>query len=279
MARMLGSRVAMAALRAGFMSLLVALPQLLLGHGTPGTRQLVALFALMTGLFTFSEYAARAPSLVEFRDARPYNRIRAVALLAAVLLVSAMLHEHKADSLLRTLHRGAQAWGEAVDLPFTPIHLLVGTLPHDVAPRLVAEIRAAATMAYAISLLMIGTFALAIRWGNWPGRGGFNVWINLPQFDPTAGGDVVQRLQRDAHVNLALGILLPLIAPLVANLLSVPFDGAVLREPAALVWMVVAWAFIPASLAMRGLALNRLAWLIAAHRARLRRAELLAQAA
>ena len=46
MTRLLGSRVALAVLRAGFMSLLVALPQLLLGHGTPGSRQLVALFAL-----------------------------------------------------------------------------------------------------------------------------------------------------------------------------------------------------------------------------------------
>ena len=279
MARMLGSRVARAALRAGFMSLLVALPQLLLGNGTPGTRQLVALVALLAALFTFSEYAARSPSLVEFRDARPYNRIRVVALLAAVLLASAMLHEPTAGSLLQVLHRGAEAWGEAVDLPYTPLHALVATLPPDVAPHVLDEVRAAAALAYAISLLMIATFAMAIRWGNWPGRGGFNVWVNLPQFDPTAGGDVVERLQRDAHINLVLGILLPLIAPLTANLLSVPFEGTRLTEPAALVWMVMAWAFIPANLAMRGLALNRLAWLIAAHRARLRRAEVLAQAA
>lgn len=279
MARMLGSRAAMAALRAGFMSLLVALPQLLLGDGTPGTRQLVALFALMAALFTFSEYAARSPSLVEFRDARPYNRIRAVALLAAVVLASAMLHDPEAGSLLQVLHQWAAAWGGAVDLPYTPLHVMVATLPPDAAPQVLDAVRAAAALAYAISLLMVATFAMAIRWGNWPGRGGFNVWVNLPQFDPTAGGDVVERLQRDAHVNLMLGILLPLIAPLVADLLSVPFEGAVLREPAALVWMVVAWAFIPANLVMRGLALNRLAWLIAAHRARLRRAEMLAQAA
>ena len=27
--------------------------------------------------------------------------------------------------------------------------------------------------------------------------GSFNVWINLPTFDPTTGGDVVERLERD----------------------------------------------------------------------------------
>lgn len=276
---MMSSRAAAAALRAGFMALLVALPQLLLGHGTPGTRQLVALFALMAGLFTFSEYAARSPSLVEFRDARPYNRIRVGALMAAVLLASAMLMGPRQGSLLHGFHVLAERWAEVLDLPFTPIRLLLATLPADVEPHLLVEVRALAAIAYVLSLLMVATFALAIRWRNWPGRGGFNVWVNLPQFDPTAGGDVVERLQRDAHVNLVLGIFLPLLAPLVANLLAVPFDGPELREPAALVWMVLAWAFIPANLVMRGLALNRLAWLIAAHRARLRRAEVLAQAA
>ena len=269
----------MAVLRAGFMSLLVALPQILLGHGTPGSRQLVALFALMAGLFTFSEYAARSPSLVEFRDARPYNRIRVVALLAAIVLASLALHEHRLGPVLQVLHRAAEAFGAAMDLPYSPVHLMVRTLPADTDPHVVDQVRAAVALAYAVSLLMIASFAAAIRWANWPGRGGFNVWVNLPQFDPTAGGDVVERLQRDAHVNLLLGILLPLIAPLTANLLAVPFAGTTLTEPAALVWMVVAWAFIPANLAMRGLAFNRLAWLIAAHRARLRRAEVLAHAA
>jgi hypothetical protein len=279
MTRMVGSRAAAAALRAGLMALLVALPQLLLGYGTPGTRQLVALFALMAALFTFSEYAARSPSLVEFRDARPYNRIRVLALLGAILLACIVLHEPRQGSLLLGFHLVAESWSEVLDLPLTPIRLLIDTLPADVDPHLLSEVRAVAVIAYALSLLMVVAFALAVRWRNWPGRGGFNVWVNLPQFDPTAGGDVVERLQRDAHVNLILGFLLPLIAPLVANLLAVPFNGADLREPAALVWMVMAWAFIPANLLMRGLALNRLAWLIAAHRARLRRAEVLAQAA
>jgi hypothetical protein len=86
-------------------------------------------------------------------------------------------------------------------------------------------------------------------------------------------------MQRDAQANVALGLLLPMVAPLVVDLLAAPFDGLALREPAALVWTVVIWAFLPASLAMRGLALHRLAMLIAAHRARLRQAEMLARLA
>lgn len=277
--RMVGSRAPGAFLRAGFIALLIAAPQILLGHGTAGARQIVAFCVLIAAVFTFSEYASRAPSLVEFRDARPYNRIRATALAVAVLLACVILQGPGGLSLPDPLRRLVQAWGAALDLPLSPVRILVRTLPPDLDPALADRIRAAVATTYALSLLMLGSFAMAIRRGNWPGRRGFNVWVNLPQFDPTAGGDVVLRLQRDAQVNLALGLLLPVIAPFAADLLSVPFDGRILREPAALVWLVMAWAFVPASLAMRGLALNRLAWLISAHRARLRRAEALAQAA
>jgi hypothetical protein len=199
--------------------------------------------------------------------------------MGTVLLASLALYGHRLGPVLRGLHEAFESFGAALDLPYSPVRLMVQTLPADIDPQVMGQIRAAVALAYAVSIVMVVAFATAIRYCNWPGRSGFNVWVNLPQFDPTTGGDVVERLQRDAHVNLVLGLLLPLIAPLAANILSVPFQGTSLTEPAALVWMVVAWAFIPANLVMRGLAFNRLAWLIAAHRARLRRAEVLAHAA
>ncbi len=267
-------------LRAGAMALLVATPHLILGHGSGGTAQIVALSATLAGLFTFSEYVARAPSIVEFRDARPYNRIRFGALALAALIASILLlAPSEAHPALTWVHGLGNAWGDILDLPLSPVHLIVDTLPDGAPPYLRGAVRDAAAVAYGLSLTMVLVFALAIRLRNWPGRPAFNVWVNLPQFDPTAGGDVVERLQRDAQVNLVLGLLLPIIAPLVADLLSGPFDGLALREPSALVWMVMAWAFIPSSLAMRGLALNRLAWMIAAHRARMRRGETLLPAA
>ena len=55
----------------------------------------------------------------------------------------------------------------------------------------------------------MGAFLVLVRIMNWPVRqGAFNVWVNLPLFDPTAGGDVIYRLQRDARINIALGFLL-----------------------------------------------------------------------
>ena len=71
-------------------------------------------------------------------------------------------------------------------------------------------IRTAAGLAYLVSLIALATFVVLVRVMGWPARqGAFNVWVNLPLFDPTAGGDVLYRLQRDARINIALGFLLP----------------------------------------------------------------------
>jgi hypothetical protein len=270
MSRIVRSRAPVAFLRAIFVALLVAMPQLLLQPEHTQATQLVALAALIAGGFTFVEYVAPAPSLMEFRDARPYNRIRAIFMILGILAACVMFRPGwDAQPLHDLLHHLGEAWHDGL-MPWTPVHLLVGSLPADADPHLVRSVQAAATAIYGLSLLMILTFLVAVRWLNWPGHGVFNVWVNLPQFDPMAGGDVVKRLQHDAQVNLALGLLLPMIAPMVADLLSAPFDGIALREPAALVWTLMLWAFLPASLAMRGLALHRLASLIASHRARLR---------
>lgn len=280
MSRIVRSRALGAFLRASLVALIAALPQLLLGHGPGGASQVVVLVALLAGLYTFSEYAAEAPSLVEFRDARPYNRLRVATLLAALVVACAMLRPDWSSAAAAAPVRWlGEAWARVLDLPWSPVHHLLSTLPDGATPELAGALFAAAAAAYGLSLLMVLAFALVIRLRRWPGQPAFNVWVNLPQFDPTTGGDVVKRLQQNALVNVSLGLLMPLFVPIVADVLQVAFEGAVLRDPAALVWVVVAWAFLPASLAMRGLALHRLAQMIAAHRARLHRASGFAQAA
>lgn len=280
MSRMARSRAPGAVPRAWSVALLVALPQLLLGHGAGGTPQLVTLVALLAGLFVFAEYAARAPTLLEFRDARPYNRLRAGFVAVALLVVSAMLRpDWQAAAAAAPLRWLAAAAAEVLGQRWSPVHGLLATLPDGADPALREDLRRAAAVAYALSLLMVAAFALAIRLRGWPNRGSFNVWVNLPQFDPRLGGDVVGRLQQNAVVNVALGFLLPFIVPIAADVLALAFEGASLANPAALVWVVIGWAFIPAGLIMRGLALHRLGLLIAAHRARLLQQQALVQPA
>lgn len=85
-------------------------------------------------------------------------------------------------------------------------------------------------------------FVFLIRVLGWPTRNRvFNVWVNLPLFDPTTGGDVLDRLQRDARINIALGFLLPFLIPAVVKAASFLVDPITLANPHTLIWTMTAW--------------------------------------
>jgi hypothetical protein len=127
----------------------------------------------------------------------------------------------------------------------------------------------AAGLAYVISLVTLLCFVLFVRIGGWPVRNSaFNVWVNLPLFDPTAGGDVLLRLRRDARFNIAFGFLLPFIIPAVVKATNDLIDPITLQNPQTMIWTITAWAFLPASMIMRGIAMGRVADLIEAKRRR-----------
>jgi hypothetical protein len=126
-------------------------------------------------------------------------------------------------------------------------------------------------LSYLIALFSIVWFIVLLRLQRWPRRGGaFNVWVNLPTFDPTAGGDVVKRLERDGRVNILLGFLLPFLVPAALKLLSSFGTPINLENPLTLIWTVTAWAFLPASILMRGVALTRVADMIQMQRVKAR---------
>jgi hypothetical protein len=119
--------------------------------------------------------------------------------------------------------------------------------------RSVNQIKAMAGIATLVMLFSIFCFALLIRLNQWPNRGSsFNVWINLPTFDPTTGGDVVKRLRRDSLVNVILGVFAPFVLPVVAVVAANHIEINVLSSPHALVWGITLWMFIPLSMLMRG---------------------------
>lgn len=115
----------------------------------------------------------------------------------------------------------------------------------------------------------MAAFLILVRAMNWPARkGAFNVWVNLPLFDPTAGGDVIYRLQRDARINIALGFLLPFLIPAVVKAAADLIDPITLQNPQTQIWTVAAWAFLPASIIMRGIAMGKIADMIEEKRRR-----------
>ena len=262
------SRLTGAAVRAFLVMVLVATPSVLLTDVGTDTKQMVALVALFAGLLTLVEYNTTYPGLIEFRDAPPFNRVRFLMLFATIFVLGVIERGMTDPSTLTELLSAIGGLiGQAMDFPYSPVRLATLMMTDAAAPEQVAIVRTGAGMAYLISLISLSVFVVLMRAGSWPKRDeAFNVWINLPTFDPTAGGDVVDRLDRDARINIALGFLLPFIIPAVVKTASAGFEPLTLTSPQTLIWTMAAWAFLPASLFMRGIAMGRIADMIRAKR-------------
>ena len=257
-------------MRAVLVALVIATPALMLPYVAADATQMIALFAILAAGLTFVEYNSTFPSIVEFRDAPPFNRLRFVSLFVTVVCLT-VISKGKTDptAMTNALTSIGTILGNAIDFPYSPVRLVVLMLPSDAPEAVIASVRTAAGLAYLISLIAMTLFLVLVRILGWPARNGaFNVWINLPLFDPTAGGDVLQRLQRDSRVNIALGFLLPFLIPAVVKAASDLIDPITLESPQTLIWTMTAWAFLPASMIMRGIAMGRVAEMIQEKRRR-----------
>jgi hypothetical protein len=258
------TRLAGACVRGFVLMVLIALPSIILPGVSADTRQMVTLVALFAGILTVVEYNAIYPGLIEFRDAPPFNRIRFVMLLAMVVTLSVICSDQgDVSSITRLLQAISLIAGDSMDFPYSPTRLLVLMVYDGASPAEIGLVRATAGMAYLISLVGMAFFVVILTLVGWPSRSqAFNVWVNLPTFDPASGGDVVDQLDRDARVNIALGFLLPFMVPAVVKLASGGFEPVMLASAQTMIWTIVAWAFLPASILMRGIAMGRIADMI-----------------
>jgi hypothetical protein len=251
-------------LRAALVAFVISMPSLLLPGVHSDTATITALVAIFAAALVIVEYASVYPGLVEFRDAPPFNRIRFGSLFVTVLLLTTVTRGIYDPTTLSNFVEAIGALiGHAIDFPYSPVRLVVLMLPESTSIEHITVIRTAAGIAYLVSLLTLAVFLIVLRFSNWPNpHGSFNVWINLPTFDPTARGDIVERLERDARVNIALGFLLPFLTPAAIKAAATIFGSLSLENPQTLIWTVTAWAFLPASLFMRGIAMGRIGAMI-----------------
>ncbi|WP_245398751.1 hypothetical protein [Oceaniglobus trochenteri] len=258
------SRLFGACLRGFLVALLIATPALLLPGMSPDTIQVVMLVAVFAAILTVFEYNSVYPCLYEFRDAPPFNRIRFSCLFVTVFLLAVVVKGATHPGLLAEfVHAVGLLIARAIDFPYSPVRLVVLLLPEDAPLQRLDMLRAMAGLSYLISLISLAAFVVVMRLQRWPLRSGsFNVWVNLPTFDPTSGGEVVGRLRRDSRVNVVLGILLPFLLPSMVSSASDLFGSVSATNPQTLIWTVTAWAFLPASLLMRGIAMGRIASMI-----------------
>ncbi len=251
-------------MRAVLVVILIATPSILLPNVSADSAQVVALVAFFGAALTFFEYVSAYPGLVEFRDAPPFNRVRFGSLFITVILLSLIVRGVTAPTDVTNFVTAIGALiGYVLDFPYSPVRLMILAMPEASSLREVELVREATGMSYLISLVALSVFMIVLRIGHWPSKSGsFNVWINLPTFDPTAGGDVVERLKRDARVNTIIGFSLPFIIPAVLSSASNLFGDLSVTNDQSMIWAVAAWAFLPSSLFMRGIAMGRVASMI-----------------
>jgi hypothetical protein len=257
--------------RALLVALLVAMPSIILPGVSGEARDISMVFALVGAALTMFEYGSSHPGLVEFRFAPPFNRIRFASLFLTILLLAMMFRgEVGGSEMTRVVREIGGLVGNAMDFPLSPVRILTSLLTNEGAAANTELVRSAAGISYVVSLVSLAVFMIFMRLLAWPlGRGSFNVWVNLPMFDPASSPDVEERLTRDARVNLIFGFTLPFLLPLVAQVANAYFDFSGVESSQTLIWMVAAWAFLPASLFMRGIAMGKIARLIRRKRAQL----------
>ncbi|WP_127110705.1 hypothetical protein [Pararhodobacter zhoushanensis] len=264
------SNVPGAAARALLVVLLAIFPALVVPSTAPDTAQSMLLLAVFAGGIVFAEYATEYPGLIEFRYAAPFNRTRFALIAVLAVLLSLMQRNGVEPGLLGGLTiSAANLCGQLLDFGISPVRLLIAALPDSTPPVHLDMVRDGAALALVLAITTVLGFVTAIRLNAWPmGTGPFNVWINLPTFDPTAGNDVVLRLQRHARINIALGVVLPFLLPAGVIASELLINPVTLLSPMGFVWGIVLWAYIPASLVMRGVAMARVAKMIRASRRR-----------
>lgn len=265
------SQAAGAVIRAVIILIVVSTPSLLIPGTSPETTQISTLVGLFAAFFTFTEYAGTYPGLIEFRDAPPFNRVRVISVFITLFALSIVA---SADSEMSTLaliiHAAGFVVGRALEFPYSPVSMVLDYVGQTSGEADRLRVLIMVGIASQVGLLTLAIFAILIRLHHWPHRdASFNVWVNLPTFDPTIGGDVVSRLIRDSRINILLGIMLPFLLPIMVRIGAKQLDVTVLNYPQTMVWAVTLWVFLPVTLFMRGLAMARIADMISARRKRL----------
>lgn len=256
-----------ASLRAFVMMVLVAMPALML-PGTGDTDYFAALACLAVGGLVMAEYTTTCPGLIEFRDAPPYNRIRALTALSVLFGLSVVGIEVQGGGstlavLLAALGHGV---GGLLDFPFSPVRLMLLSAS-DSAGEMRWVLQCMLGLAFVIGAFAVICAAFAMRVMGWPlGRGRLNLWTNLPFFDPIAGDDVAERLRKSAAINYSFAFLSPFIVALGVEMSGDALALSTAADLQTMVWVVTVWVLAPVCLAMRAMALARIADMIEAQR-------------
>lgn len=256
------SRLIGAVIRALLVVIVISTPAFLLPGVSVASQEITLIVGGITAAFTIFEYASTHPGLVDFRFAPPYNRIRFIAfacqIFALVFLCRAVEGEDPFSMI--ALSDQAVQW---LSFPLSPVGLAGEMIGAGEGAEFVQLITRATALSFGVTFLSLIAFALILWLFRWPvGRRDFNLWINLPTFEPGYGRDVERRLNRDGVINILSGLAFIYMLPVILSRAGGWFDPSVLANYQPLVWGVTLWGFLAGSLITRGAAILKVAWLV-----------------
>lgn len=258
------SRLVGALIRAFLVVVVIAAPAFLLPNVSVASQEISLIVAAVSAAFTLFEYASTHPGLIDFRFAPPYNRVRFVAfatqIFTLVFLCRAFENEDTFSQSLIDMSDQAIA---LMSFPMSPVSIAASMIGAGEADQFVLQLQRAAAVSFLVTFCSLVAFALILWLFRWPvGRRDFNLWINLPTFEPGYGRDVERRLYRDGITNVLAGIAFLYLLPVMLSRASGWFDPSVLNNYQPLVWGVTLWAFFSGSLVIRGAAILKVSFLV-----------------
>ncbi len=260
------TRLAGALVRALLVIVVIAAPALLLPNVSDASLEISLIVAGVAAAFTLFEYASTHPGLIDFRFAPPYNRVRFVAFATQIFVLVFLCRAFdnaNADTFSTSLVALSDQAIAVLDFPLSPVNMAAAMIGVGENSDFVLQLQRAAAVSFLVTFCSLVAFALILWFFRWPvGRRDFNLWINLPTFEPGYGRDVERRLYRDGITNLLAGVAFLYLLPVLLSRATGWFDPSVLNNYQPLVWGVTLWAFFSGSLVIRGAAILKVSYLV-----------------
>jgi len=240
---------------------LVAAPSLILPSASQSGLEFALIIGGIIGAFTLFEYGSGTPGFVDFRFAPPYNRFRVFTIAMQILFISLMVRAYElsiGDFRIVDWAAKLTVW---LDFPYSPLTWALDLVLErsDVTGDVLQLLAFSSALSLFFGIGATIVFIVVLWVFDWPrDREHFNLWANLPTFQPSDPKRAVRRLRRDAIVNAILAVVFLYGSPYALVAGFDWFSPALLENHQAQIWIVTLWCFLPATLLARAGALLKI---------------------
>ncbi len=254
-------RLTGATVRAVCVACLILLPTFLLSGISQSSMEFTRILATIASVFVIYEYGFSSPSLIEFRSAAPYNRIRFMFLSVIVITSTFLVGYALSGTVMTGIVPVIANQGLAIfDFTYSPFMSVAKTLSggNETMQNALAQAIAFNTI---VMLACVAAFCVAVYSNLWRFGGiEFNMWQNMPTYKSYEEKSLQERLMNSAFLSLVIACLIPLMGPTLAEVIMGYFAESGRLTPIIAIWAVSFWSFLQGVFFMRAAALAKIAF-------------------